>query len=169
MPARLYVSLAVIAALLASGCAFQRAGLVLDPIGPSHFPAQSGDTNGTLVVFSAHDPQADFNARSPYRREYTDYKICSETGQFLLEVRNDNGQLLEGPAEVALHPGVYRILAHANGYGLVTVPVVIVANEVTTVHLEGDAYWPDKKALIQSNPVRLPSGEIAGWRAPAVE
>src|SRR5262245_22323135 len=102
-------------AFLASSCAFHQRGLVLDPVGPSHFPAEAGDTNGVLVVFSAYDPQADFNARSPYRREFTDYKIYSETSQLLREVHNDNGELMEGPAEVPLRPGRYRILAHANG------------------------------------------------------
>jgi hypothetical protein len=87
----------------------------------------------------------------------------------LRTVHNDNGELVEGPAEVSLAGGRYRVVALANGYGLVIVPVVIVRSQVTTVHLEGSPSWPDKQALLHSNPVRLPDGEIAGWRAPAPE
>ena len=43
--------------------------------------------------------------------------------------------------------------------------MVIQADEITTVHLEGSSTWPDRGALRASNPVRLPNGDIAGWRA----
>jgi hypothetical protein len=117
------------------------------------------------VVFSAFDPQARFNGY-PYRRYYTSYKIFSPDGQLLQTVQNDNGTLAEGPREVALPPGTYRVIARANGRGFVTVPVVIVPDRVTTVHLEGAAAWSEKSPLARSNPVRLPDGEIVGWRSP---
>jgi hypothetical protein len=50
-------------------------------------------------------------------------------------------------------------VAQANGYGTVPVPVVIRADQVTTVHLEGGASWPNNAALVGSNPVRLPDGK----------
>jgi hypothetical protein len=61
--------------------------------------------------------------------------------------------------------GPYRVAARANGYGEVIVPVVIRANQVTTVHLEGSPAWPNGRELTKSDPVRLPDGEMAGWRA----
>ncbi|MCX6923340.1 MAG: hypothetical protein NT154_09055, partial [Verrucomicrobia bacterium] len=61
--------------------------------------------------------------------------------------------------------GAYRVAARANGYGEVIVPVVIRDNQVTRVHLEGSPAWPNGWELANSNPVRLPGGEIAGWRA----
>jgi hypothetical protein len=36
---------------------------------------------------------------------------------------------------------------------------------MTTVRLGGSATWPNNSALLESNPVRLPKGEIGGWRA----
>jgi hypothetical protein len=61
--------------------------------------------------------------------------------------------------------GAYLVAARANGYGKVIVPVVIRANQVTRVHLEGSPAWPNGRELAKSNPVLLPGGEIAGWRA----
>ena len=116
------------------------------------------------MVFSAFRQGADFSA-PPYRREYTDYRILSSDGKLLQWVRNDGGALEAAPKPVALPTGTYRVVARANGYGEVTVPVVIRPNQVTTVHLEGSPSWPDRKQLAASNPVCLPDGEIAGWRA----
>jgi hypothetical protein len=153
-----------VAAALVEGCISQPHGLVLDPIGPPGSPSPGAGSNGTLVVFSAFDPHADFNDL-PYLRHYTDYKITREDGQLWQTVRNDNASLLEGPRRVQLPAGAYHVVARANGYGVVTVPVLIRANQVTTVHLEGGSSWQHRSQLSQSNPVRLPDGEIVGWRA----
>ena len=58
------------------------------------------------------------------------------------------------PKEVRLALGNYKIKARYNGHGLVTIPVKIVADRETTVHLEsracprstgrGDGYLMDK-------------------------
>jgi hypothetical protein len=149
---------------LLSGCASQRPALVLDPVGPAPVPAGVAGSSGTLMVFSAFRQGANFNG-PPYRRQYTDYKILSPTGKLLQWVRNDGGTLVAAPKPVALPTGTYRVVARANGYGEITVPVVIRPNQATLVHLEGSASWPDRKQLAASNPVRLPDGEIAGWRA----
>ena len=61
-----------------------------------------------------------------------------------------------------LAPGKYRVVAHANGYGTVTVPVVIDATHVTTVHLNGGS--SDETADNQNDTVRLPDGNVVGWR-----
>lgn len=61
--------------------------------------------------------------------------------------------------------GACCVVARANGYGVVTAPVSIRADQVTTVHLEGGSSWQNPSQLSQSNPVRLPDGAIAGWRA----
>jgi hypothetical protein len=151
------------AALLAR-CISQQHGLVLEPIGPPNVQLARAGSNGTLVVFSAFDTHAHFNDL-PYLRHYTDYKITSQDGKVVQTVHNDTGTLLEEPKEVQLPAGVYSVVARANGYGVVAVPVVIRANQITTVHLEGGASWPNNAALLGSNPVRLPDGEIAGWRA----
>ena len=147
-----------------SGCASPGPGVVLDPVGPPPLASASVSPNGVLIVFSAFEQSADFNSQL-YRRHYTDYRIRSADGKPLQTVRNDGGALAEGPKRVQLPVGTYRVVARANGYGEVTVPVLIRADQVTTVHLEGSSSWPNRKQLAGSNPVRLPDGEIAGWRA----
>jgi hypothetical protein len=154
----------LVAASLLTGCVSQSHGLVLDPIGPPNPQLAGAGSKGSLVVFSAFDTHSDFNDL-PYLRHYTDYKIVSADGTLQQTVHNDSGLLVEGPKRLQLPVGAYRVVAHANGYGMVTVPVVIRAEETTTVHLEGSASWPDRGALRASNPVCLPDGEIAGWRA----
>jgi hypothetical protein len=46
--------------------------------------------------------------------------------------------------------GWNRVNAQANAYTTVTVPVVILAGRLTTVHLEGSPSWPDSAALLQN-------------------
>lgn len=148
------------------GCASH--GLVLAPVGPpthQRVAASTGSPSGSLVVFSALDPSPHFNAL-PYRTFYSDYRVFSESGALLQRVHNDNGTSLDGPKTVTLPPGNYRVVANANGYGVVTVPVVIVDHETTTVHLEGGSSWPGTTPIAQANPVRLPDGQVVGWRAP---
>jgi hypothetical protein len=152
------------AAALLTGCVSQQHGLVLDPIGPPTPQSARPSSNGTLMVFSAFDVHAHFNDL-PYLQHYTDYKITSQDGKLLQTVRNDTGTLLEEPKKVQLPAGVYSVVARANGYGVVTVPVIIRTNQVTTVHLEGSPSWQNRSQISRSNPVRLPRGEIAGWRA----
>ena len=159
MPANL-----VLAVALAAGCVSQHRGLVLDPIGPPTSQSAGAGSNGTLVVFSASAPHADFNDL-PYLRHYTDYKITYRDGKPVQTVHNDSAALPEGPRRVQLPVGAYSVVARANGYGVVTVPVIIRPGQVTTVHLEGSSSWQSRSLLSQSNPVRLPDGEIAGWRA----
>jgi hypothetical protein len=158
----------LIAAALAAGCVSQQQRLVLDPIGPPDPQSAGAGSNGTLMVFSAFDPHADFNDL-PYLRHYTDYKITCQNGKFVQTVHNASGTLLEGPKRVLLPVGAYSVVARANGYGVVTVPVIIRADQVTTVHLEGGSSWQNSSQLGQSNPVRLPDGGIAGWRAPSAD
>jgi|WetSurMetagenome_2_1015567.scaffolds.fasta_scaffold699310_1 hypothetical protein len=147
-----------------SGCASHGPGLVLDAVGPPPVASVCTASTGTLMVYSAFEQGAEFNGRY-YRRQYTDYKILSADGKPLQAVHNDNGTLIEAPKRVQLPVSVYRVAARANGYGEVIVPVVIRPDQVTRVHLEGSPAWPNSQELARSNPVRLPDGEIAGWRA----
>ena len=162
-------AMAACALLLAmvAGCASPKPGLVLDPIGPGPAQASAEQAMGSLVVFSAFDPFPDLN-RTPYRRRFTDYQIFSTDGERLIRsVHNNRETLVNNPPPVELPSGSYRVVARANGYGLVTIPVVIQAGQRTTVHLEGSVWWPRSSPIFDSDPVRLPKGEIAGWRAEA--
>ena len=151
------------AALPWAGCVSDGHGLVLAPVGPPVYQP-SGRANGSLIVYSAYDQVAHPNSL-PYRRIHSDYSILGMDNKPLQTVHNDNGTSAEGPKEVVLPAGRYRVVARANGYGAVTVPVVIGANQTTTMHLEGGNAWRGKAPAGQANPVRLPGGEIVGWRA----
>jgi hypothetical protein len=162
----LSASLTFAAGMLLSGCV--SGGLALDTVGP--VPAQTAAVNpdeGTLMVYSAYDANADFNSRDPYRPEYSDYKICTSDGKLLRRVHNDSGTILQDPASVELPAGKYRVIARANGYGYVTVPIFVEAQQTTILHLEGGGAWSDKSMFNQTNTVRLPDGQIVGWRASA--
>jgi hypothetical protein len=149
--------------VILQGCASVQNGLVLDAVGPGPDARGVPGPNGVLRVYSAFDAHAHFNG-SPYRRYHSDYKIFAEDGKLLQAVHNDVGAATEDPKPVELQSGRYRVVARTNGYGWVTLPVLIVAHSVTTVHLEGGGSWRRDEALV-SNSVRLPDGRIAGWRA----
>jgi hypothetical protein len=159
----------ILATAFLSGCATGKNGLVLDPVGPApNQPTTAHSTNGTLVVYSAYDVNADFAGRDRRSPVYSDYKIFTTDGQMLQKVHNNSGTILQDPVAVELSPGKYRIVAHANGYvRYVAVPVVIASRQTTILHLEGDGFWPNESVFNQTNAVRLPDGQIIGWRVAA--
>jgi hypothetical protein len=162
----IFILLPAVAAAFLSGCATEKQGLVLNPVGPPPSPSSPASSGaGALVVYSADKVNADFNARDPDRREYSDYQIFTATGKLLRWVRNSSGTILQDPATVSLPPGKYRVVARANGYGHVTIPVFIVAQQKTILHLEGGNPWPDASIFNPTNAVYLPDGQAVGWKA----
>jgi len=156
----------ITAGLLLTGCATGKCGLTLDAVGPVPAgPVAAGSTNGMLVVYSAYRVGADFNSRDSRRPEYSSYKIFRADGKLLRRVGNDSGTELQDPVTVPLLAGNYRVVARANGYGDVTVPVVIATGQGTVLHLEGGNPWPDESVFNHTNAVRLPDGQVVGWRA----
>jgi len=155
----------IMAGALLSGCATGQNEVVLDTVGPPLSQrAATSSTKGMLVVYSAYEVNADFNSRDPDRPEYSDYRIFTLDGKLLQRVHNNSGTILQDPVSVELPPGKYHVIARANGYGYVTVPVIIAARQNTILHLEGGGSWPDESAFDQTNAVRLPDGQIVGWR-----
>jgi hypothetical protein len=151
--------------LLLAGCTTSNNGLVLEGVGPgSTSSVNAANTTGTLLVYSAYQVNADFNSRDSRRPEYTDYQILTSDGKLRQQVHNTTGTILQRPKEVTLPTGKYRVVAEANSYGLVTVPVTIEGGQDTVLHLEGGFKWPGQRAFDQSNTVRLPNGEIVGWK-----
>ena len=123
---------------LICGCAFRdrpSGALVHDAVGPSQIQSKGTASGGTLVVYSAPDPQAHFSG-SPYHAYYSDYQILSEQGNLIRKVTNDTGTVMEGPLEVSLPEGHYRVHARSNGRGWVTVPVIVESGKVTLLHLD---------------------------------
>lgn len=109
-----------------AGCAGMKSGLVLDTAGPA--PATAGKSNsdeGTLVVYSAYQINADFSSRDPNRREHSDYKILDQDKNTVKWVHNATDDMFQSAVSVKLSAGKYFIVARSNGFGIVTVPVVI--------------------------------------------
>ena len=154
----------MLAGTLLIGCASFKNDLVLNTVGPapsSTVPAKSGQ--GTLTVYSANKVNADFNSLDPNRREYSDYRIFDSHRKLIKWVHNVTNDILQRPVPVELPAGKYFVAARANGYGIVTVPVIIEANQETVLRL-GGTEWPDESAFNSTNAVRLPDGEIVGWK-----
>lgn len=153
-----------LAGLLLAGCATQESKLVLDPVGPAVRQAESDKASGKLMVYTTFDPRASFSTTDQDKGHFSDYRILTSEGTFLKRVHNDTAGILEEPAEVMLPAGSYQIVARSNGYGLVTVPIVIAANQTTAVHLEGGS-WGGKEVQNSANVVKLPNGQIIGWKS----
>jgi hypothetical protein len=156
----------LVLALLASvipwaGCTSPRSAITLDPVGPSG--ANPTGSTGTLVVYSAFDNRA-VSTGDTDRRRFSDYQIFSADGRLLKKVHNDSGIMWSGPTEVRMAPGNYRVVARSDGFGLVTVPVLVAPSRSTAVHLEGGGSWPGRPDSV-ADAVRLPDGRVVGWRA----
>ncbi len=160
------VFLTLSASLLLVGCASAQHGIVLAPVGPASVQATAAVPQGTLLVYSAYDVHAPSMGDFEDRHHYSDYRVFTEDGKLLEKVHNDTGKMMGDPTRVNLPPGAYHVVANANGYGVVTVPVVIAVNRTTTLHLEGGGSWP-KGAPDPTDAVRLPDGRRVGWRADA--
>jgi hypothetical protein len=163
---KVYFTLAVLTAGgFLSGCMSGQNRLILDTVGPALNEASATtSTNGILLVYSAYRRNADFNALDSRRPEYSDYKIFAADGTLLQHVQNNSGTVLQDPVPVALPPGKYTVIARANGYGFVTVPVLVAAQQTTVLHLEGGDPWPGASGFNQTNAVRLPDGRVIGWK-----
>jgi hypothetical protein len=161
-----FTLMSAVAGVLLSGCVTGKNSLVLDTVGPAPTqPWVANSINGILVVYSAYDTNPDFAGRDRRSPEYSDYEIFTTHGKMLQKVHNNSGTILQNPQAVELPPGEYRVVAHSNGYGYVTVPIVITPRQYTIMHLEGDGFWPDESAFNKTNAVRLPDGVIVGWKA----
>jgi hypothetical protein len=157
------------ASVLLSGCmTTNNNNLTLETVGPVPSQPQATSTdssaNGTLVVYSAFKRNADFNASDPTHPEHSDYKIFNPDGSVVLKVHNVTKTVFEDAVPVGLAPGKYVVGARANGYGYLKIPVVIEPEQRTVIHLEGGDPWPEQWLFNATNAVRLPGGEIIGWK-----
>jgi len=149
-----------------SSCASPRPDLVLEPVGPPPPAVTPSADQGALLVYSAFETGVPGTQLPEGIRLHTAYELRSGNGALLRIVPNQTGYQGEDPLRLSLPAGNYLILARANGYGIVRVPVVIAAGQVTTVHLEGGA--PRSKPGASDsvdNAVRLPDGTTVGWKA----
>jgi hypothetical protein len=150
-----------------TGCASDSNQTSIETVGPKPVGPANPSDNGTLIVYSAFATDADFYNSNPFGRRYTNYKILTADGHLYERVQNNNGTLMQDALPVSLPPGNYQVNAESNGHGKLKVPVAIAAHQTTILHLEGGGFWQQREGLDQTNAVRLPSGEIIGYRMDA--
>lgn len=119
------------------------------------------------MVYSAYDTHPSASPTHSLDEDYyTDYEIHAADGRLLQKVSNcENPVVSVAPAKVKLSPGRYQVVALSNTSGTVNVPVIIVEGRLTTLHLDGDSSWASAAGLGPADAVRLPDGQIIGWRA----
>jgi hypothetical protein len=157
---------ALMTGLILSGCATDKTNLTLETVGPAPTATpRANQATGTLIVYSAIKRNADFDTSNPYRPEHSDYQILNADHSPLRRIHNVSTTVSEDVVPVELSPGKYVIEARANGYGYLDVPVMIVAGEDTVLHLEGAGFWPNESGFNATNSVRLPDGQIVGWKS----
>ncbi len=145
------VSIAAAVPLLVS-CA--STPVALAPVGPSPFARHSSIRGlGDLQVYTEPEERYDHDlAYFPH----TDYQLYTAEGRHLKRVWNHNTFEDETPARVSLPPGQYIVEASAEFIGLVRVPVVVKANELTKVVLQPG--WNPGANVSRSDLVQTPKG-----------
>ena len=140
--------------------------IVLEPVGPAPANAAAPTHEGYLQVYTATESHADGD--ETYYYPHSSYQIYTEAGKLWKYVPNHAGTMDETPAVVRIPAGNYNVVARADGYGRVTVPVVVKGNKLTEVKLET---WGRKKTPVTNETavVQLPNGYVVGWRAAVPE
>jgi hypothetical protein len=175
--ARLFLLASVSLCLI--GCASNPRVTVLGPVGPAPVGRAGTTPEGCLQVYAARQKahvdmnEAEFLQNNDfgkndfrYRPAHSDYTIYTENGKFVEHIRNARDRNDSVPTLVTLPAGTYRIAAKAeiNGSRMdVMLPVRIAPGQCTQVHLQGN--WKPHRQFDNRDVVRLPDGQIAGWRA----
>lgn len=163
------------------GCATPAQFTVSEPVGPTPTERARSPDDSTLQVYSARvRAPVDVNREEflwnndfgrndfLYEPAHTDYTIYDQNGKSFKRVRNARGPNDQEPALLSLPPGRYEVMAHARGFGLLTVPVVIEKGKRTIVNLQR---IPTKAVASapKAEAVCLAGGRIVGWRANLAE
>jgi hypothetical protein len=157
-------SIALASLIGLANCASAAPGVTLAAVGPK--PAgvhASGPMEGYLKVYSA---TREFNDGDLMYYPHSRYSIYLTNGTRYKWVDNHETDSDESPERVALPTGTYYVLAQSDQDGLVKVAVVIKGGQTTVVNLEnGRTSDSDTQGVQTSRAVKLPSGQIIGWRA----
>ena len=101
---------------------------------PGMAQAQAGElSQGSLEVYSATDEFKDGDARY---FPHSSYAVYTTDGKLLKNVENHNSRTDEIPEIVALPVGSYTVVARAEKYGYVHVPVAIKEGQRTILDLD---------------------------------
>jgi hypothetical protein len=162
-PIKTLSCVALMAAL--AGCASQQPSVAVnEPVGPDLAPARIHTNNGQgqLVVYTALEVDNPTTSDFP---THAGYEIDDTGGKLVRHVDNRSGSFYQAPVSVSLPPGEYKVKALATNHGIVTVPIIVKENKVTTLDLQG-THFSQHKPTGAGQWVRLPSGEVIGMRTP---
>lgn len=174
-----YASLIVMstAAVCLVGCASAAPVAVVGPVGPARTACAKASGRSSLQVYSARvRAPVDVNKEEflwnndfgkndfLYELAHSDYTICTWDGKVLQHVRNARNLDDPEPAVVPLPPGQYEVKAKASDDGVVTIPVVVEAGELTMVNLQRGEN-PVVDSVAKANAVLLGGYRIVGWQA----
>jgi hypothetical protein len=163
-----------------AGCASVPNVAIREPIGPAPSGAEKASGQGYLEVYSARQREPLADNLGEWQWEYdmgdnvladglarTGYIIRTDIGTVLKYVPHSRNTADSQPTLVTLPPGRYQIEAQAEQAGrqslTVLLPVLIEPGKTTVAHLSG--HWKPKVQFSDSDVVRLPDGQIAGWLA----
>lgn len=143
-------------------CAGSGNSAVLGPVGPEPMAADALAPEGYLKVYTATE---DHNDGGVHYFPHTSYTVYSEDGKTVVKnVANAISSHDEDPSLIQLPAGKYVVLAEAAHRGMVKVAVIIEPGQLTDVRLEYD--WNHRMPPGNAADwVRLPNGQIVGWRA----
>jgi hypothetical protein len=119
----------------------------------------SASASGGLIVYSATYSQTLEQSEYP---AHTNYTVSTVGDEVIERVANNTGSFGASPAAVQLPCGHYHVRAQYGRGRYVIVPVAIQAGKTTVVDLDGEPL-PSNTGRTKE-PIRLPDGEIAGWR-----
>jgi hypothetical protein len=152
--------LGIVFLAMLTGCATRLPSAKVDAVGPRE-SAGGFASKGSLRIHTATETHDDGHV---FYYPHTSYSVFRMDNQLALFVANHVGITDQAVATVVLPAGHYQVVGRAEGYGLVTVPVVVYGGKTTEVYLERDG-MPDSKGAAPANVVRLPGGYVIGWRA----
>lgn len=156
--------LTVSAAILFTSCASAQSTIVSAPVGPRPPGLHEGDYVGFLTVHSATEQHP--NGDNSYANVHTDYRISTADGRLFKQVRNSLSPTDETPERITLPKGSYVVVAQSETMGAVSIPIGIHTGKATDLHLERVKDWkPTAINARESDYVRLPNGQIIGYRA----
>ena len=115
--------------------------------------------DGGLQVFSRLIGRSEGD--NPTWYQHTDYYIYGRDGKLARRIGNNDGRYAEPPRQVMLPAGQYLVVAQANDYFWVEVPVTIKRGQTTRVHL--DDHWQPPADAPKTELVCLPNGNPVGW------
>jgi hypothetical protein len=149
---------------LMASCAASRDSLVVGPVGPEPLAVDELAPTGYLKVYTA---TKDYNAGDIRYFPHTSYTVYSEDGKTVVKkVANAISSHDEDPSLVQLPAGKYVVLAEAENSGMVRITVIIKSGQLTKVDLQHD--WKQRAPSGNAADwVRLPNGQVVGWRATA--